>query len=158
LSGGLVGHVVGDVTLITTHVIKAESAPNICDVADSCAIGGTQALGASAGAFSTATTGDGTRFALVYRFDHSPSRRVAWIMMKRRRKGEPSFKPIVVTLDDGTVVRCSIASIGRESTPRWMLIDRDGIQYVGPEATADKSPEGVQRLVSEWWTTKKPAG
>jgi hypothetical protein len=63
--------------------------------------------------------------------------------MIRRRKGELAVKPIVVTLEDGSVVRCSIASIGREAMPRWMLIDRDGVQYVGPEAAPDKAFGGI---------------
>ena len=36
-----------------------------------------------------------------------------------------------------------------------MLIDADGVQYVGPIVITDKSPETVQRLVEEWWTAKK---
>jgi hypothetical protein len=80
--------------------------------------------------------------------------------MNRRRKSDRSVpvKPMVVTLDDGSVVRCSVASIGREAQPRWVLMDRDGVQYIGPAATTDKSPEAVQRLVSEWWITKKAPG
>ena len=78
--------------------------------------------------------------------------------MRGRRKSDKALKPIVVKLDDGTVVRCSITSIGREAQPRWSLMDADGVQYVGPEATTDKSPEAVQRLVSEWWKTKGKPG
>ena len=74
--------------------------------------------------------------------------------MRGRRKSDKSLKPIVVTLGDGSVVRCSLTSIGREQQPRWILMDNAGVQYIGPEATTDKSPEGVQRLVSEWWTAR----
>ncbi len=78
--------------------------------------------------------------------------------MRGRRKSDKSVpvRPIVVTLDDGSVVRCSVASIGREATPRWMLMAADGTQYIGPEATTDKSRETVQRVISEWWAVEKP--
>ena len=62
---------------------------------------------------------------------------------------------MVVTTDDGKRWRCSLSTIGREGEPRWMLIDADGVQYVGPVGLPDKSPETVQRLVSEWWAEKK---
>jgi hypothetical protein len=74
--------------------------------------------------------------------------------MRGRRKSDKSLKPIVVTLDDGSVVRCSLTSIGREQQPRWILMDNAGVQYIGPEATTDKSPEAVQRLVSDWWANR----
>lgn len=81
--------------------------------------------------------------------------------MKGRRKSDKTVKPIVVKLDDGSVIRCTLASIGREQQPRWVLMTDDGVQYVGPEATSDKTPEGVRRLIAEWWLTKpdssKPA-
>ena len=78
--------------------------------------------------------------------------------MKGRRQSDKTIKPIVVKLDDGSVVRCSVSSIGREQQPRWVLIDNDGVQYIGPEATTDKTPEAVKRLIAEWWTTKKEPG
>jgi hypothetical protein len=82
---------------------------------------------------------------------------LARISMRGRRKSDKSLKPIVVTLDDGSIVRCSLTSIGREQQPRWILMDNAGVQYIGPEATTDKSPEGVQRLVSDWWATRTVA-
>ena len=75
--------------------------------------------------------------------------------MARRRKSDRSVPPLVVTTDDGKRWRCSLSTIGREAEPRWVLIDTDGVQYVGPVVLTDKSPETVQRLVSEWWTAKK---
>jgi hypothetical protein len=77
--------------------------------------------------------------------------------MKGRRKSDRGLKPILVKLDDGTVLRATVSSIGREAQPRWVLMAADGIQYAGPEATGDKSPESVQQLVSEWWAAQKPA-
>lgn len=78
--------------------------------------------------------------------------------MRGRRKSDKSIavKPIVITLDDGSVVRCSVASIGREATPRWMLMTADGMQYTGPEATSEKSPDVIQRVISEWWARENP--
>ena len=76
--------------------------------------------------------------------------------MKGRRKSDKSLKPIIVTLGDGSVVRCSLTSIGREQQPRWILMDNAGVQYIGPEATSDKSPEAVEQLVSEWWANRTP--
>jgi hypothetical protein len=75
--------------------------------------------------------------------------------MARRRKSDRSVPPLVVTTDDGKRWRCSLSTIGREAEPRWVLIDTDGVQYVGPVVLTDKSPETVRRLVSEWWTAKK---
>lgn len=77
--------------------------------------------------------------------------------MKGRRNSDKAQKPIVVTLNDGSIVRASLTSIGREQHPRWILMDEGGVQYIGPEATTDKSPEGVQRLVSEWWSSRPAA-
>jgi hypothetical protein len=77
--------------------------------------------------------------------------------MNHRRKGDPSVAPIAVTLEDGAVLRCSVASIGREQQPRWVLMDQDGVQYMGPEVATDKSPEAVQRLIADWWKERLAA-
>ena len=66
-------------------------------------------------------------------------------------------QPLVVTMDDGMKFRCSVSALGRETEPRWMLLDADGVQYVGPIVEPDKSPEAVERLVSEWWKGVKAA-
>lgn len=47
-----------------------------------------------------------------------------------------------------------MSTIGRDAEPRWILIDADGVQYVGPIVQPDHSPEAVQRLVAEWWAAK----
>jgi hypothetical protein len=77
--------------------------------------------------------------------------------MTRRRKADRKIEPVVVKTDDGTVLRCSISVIGRETEPRWSLMDAGGVQYMGPPVAPDKSPEAVRRLVSEWWQANKPA-
>lgn len=71
--------------------------------------------------------------------------------MRRRRQTDRGFDSLVITTEDGTVFRCSVAAVGRESDPRWALIDPSGQQYMGPPVTGDRSPENVRRAVSEWW-------
>jgi hypothetical protein len=75
--------------------------------------------------------------------------------MKGRRRSDKSVEPFVVTVADGTKFRCSIAALGRETEPRWVLLDSDGVQYIGPPVEADKSPEAVERRVSAWWEDLK---
>jgi len=75
--------------------------------------------------------------------------------MKGRRRSDKSVEPFVVTVEDGTKFRCSIAALGRETDPRWVLFDSDGVQYIGPPVEPDKSPEAVERLVSAWWEELK---
>jgi hypothetical protein len=77
--------------------------------------------------------------------------------MRRRRRSDKFVEPFVVTASDGTKFRCSVAALGRETEPRWVLFDSDGIQYVGPRVQADKSPAAVARLVSAWWEREKEA-
>ena len=71
--------------------------------------------------------------------------------MKRRRRSDKFVEPMVVTTPDGTRFRCSISWLGRETEPRWVLLDSSGVQYVGPLVEPDKSPEAVERLISTWW-------
>jgi hypothetical protein len=77
--------------------------------------------------------------------------------MTLRRKADRVLKPFSVTTDDGTVFRCALSSLGRESEPRWVLIDANGQQYIGPLAEQDKSPAAVRQLVNDWWEQKKGA-
>jgi hypothetical protein len=75
--------------------------------------------------------------------------------MNRRRRSDKFVEPFVVAADDGTKFRCSVAALGRETEPRWVLLDSDGLQYIGPLVQADKSPEAVQRVINAWWTEVK---
>ena len=68
---------------------------------------------------------------------------------KSRRSSDPIRDMVVVEMSDGTKLRCSLTSLGRGVEPRWMLLDAKGEQFVGPIATPDRTPEGVQRLVDE---------
>ena len=76
--------------------------------------------------------------------------------MARRRRLDKFVEPFVITASDGTRFRCSITAIGRETDPRWVLMDSSGAQYLGPHVEPDKSHEAVERLVSAWWESAKP--
>jgi hypothetical protein len=80
------------------------------------------------------------------------------MLHKHRRRSDPIRDIVVVTTRDGTRLRCSIATIGRHTEPRWMLLDAKGEQFVGPVATSDRSDEGVQRLVDDWWSRHQRSG
>lgn len=73
--------------------------------------------------------------------------------MHRRRKEDSDIDALVITTDDGTQLRCSIAAVGRETQPRWAVFDSRANQYVGPAVEADRSTEAVRRLITEWWAT-----
>ena len=75
----------------------------------------------------------------------------------RRRRSDRFVEPLVVTADDGTRFRCSVAAIGRETEPRWVLLDSDGVQYLGPRVEADKSRDAIERLIRAWWAGVKAA-
>ena len=74
----------------------------------------------------------------------------------RRRKADRKLAPVVITTDDGVVLRCSISAIGREVEPRWVVMDAAGRQFMGPPVETDKSPEAVARVVNEWWRAIHP--
>ena len=74
---------------------------------------------------------------------------------KRRRSTDPIRAMVVIETADGTKLRCSLPAVGRGAEPRWMLLDAKGEQFVGPVANSDRSPEGIRRLIDEWWTAHK---
>jgi hypothetical protein len=79
--------------------------------------------------------------------------------LHRRRREDTDADAVVVTTDDGTQLRCSIAALGRETEPRWVVFDSKANQYVGPVVDTDRSPEAVKRLITEWWATRpRPTG
>ena len=75
--------------------------------------------------------------------------------MIRRRKADRVLQAFSVTTEDGTTFRCSLSTIGREADPRWILIDKNGDQYVGPPAGQDKSQAAVGELVNQWWQERR---
>jgi hypothetical protein len=79
--------------------------------------------------------------------------------MHRRRREDTDADAVIVTTDDGTQLRCAIAAVGRETEPRWAVIDSKANQYVGPVVDADRSSDAVKRLITEWWATRpRPVG
>lgn len=81
----------------------------------------------------------------------------AWVGMKRRRSTDQGATTIAVTTSDGHRFRAAVSAIGREAEPRWVLLDADGKQFMGPVVTSDRTPEGVQRQVDEWWQSQRGA-
>ena len=75
--------------------------------------------------------------------------------MRRRRKRDEEIDSMVVILEDGTRLRCSISAIGRAEEPRWVVIDSDANQYMGPAVEPDRSPDAVKQLISSWWETHR---
>jgi hypothetical protein len=74
---------------------------------------------------------------------------------KRRRSTDPIRDMVVIETADGTKLRASLTAVGRGAEPRWMLLDAKGEQFVGPVANSDRSPEGIRRLIDDWWTEHK---
>jgi hypothetical protein len=79
---------------------------------------------------------------------------------RHRRANDPIRDSIVIETHDGVRLRCAVSSVGRDTEPRWMIIDAQGEQFVGPPVTTDRTPDSVSRLIDEWWTEHhaKPAG
>jgi hypothetical protein len=76
-------------------------------------------------------------------------------MPHKRRSSDPNPDTVVVITGDGTRLRCSLATIARESEPRWMIVDDRGLQYVGPLLSASSRDRGeFQRLIEQWWATR----
>jgi hypothetical protein len=70
---------------------------------------------------------------------------------RRRRTSDTVKEIIIVQTSDGARLRCSVATVGRGTEPRWMILDSKGQQFVGPRVGLDRSEEGVQRLINDWW-------
>ena len=71
--------------------------------------------------------------------------------MRRRRKRDEDVDSLVVITADGRRLRCSISAIGRAEEPRWVVIDSDANQYLGPPVESDRSPDAIQKLICHWW-------
>jgi len=73
---------------------------------------------------------------------------------RRRRSSDPVKETIIVETPDGARLRCSVATIGRGTEPRWMILDAKGEQFVGPRVGLDRTEGGVQRLINDWWVNR----
>jgi hypothetical protein len=71
--------------------------------------------------------------------------------MKRRRESDKIQDALIVVTSDGTRLRASLSSIGRDDEPRWILLEASGQQHIGPVATPDRSAEAVTALIEQWW-------
>jgi hypothetical protein len=77
--------------------------------------------------------------------------------MRRRRRADEDIDSVVVITEDGTRLRCTISAVGRAEAPRWVILDSDANQYIGPAVEPDRSEDAVERLISEWWKAHKDA-
>lgn len=73
---------------------------------------------------------------------------------RRRRSSDRVKETIIVETTDGARLRCSVATVGRGTEPRWMILDAKGEQFVGPRIGLDRSQAGVQQLINDWWTSR----
>lgn len=64
---------------------------------------------------------------------------------------EEQVGPYIVTTDDGRMFHCSLSNSEAEDRRRWVLRDSEGVRYIGPSVTEEKSATAVRRLVNEWW-------
>jgi hypothetical protein len=77
--------------------------------------------------------------------------------MRRRRNADEDIDSVVVITADGTRLRCTISAIGRAEAPRWVVLDSDANQYIGPLVESDRSADAVQQLISDWWKARDSA-
>lgn len=84
------------------------------------------------------------------------------------------IETLVVSVNDGTVFRCSPVAFGGTNAPyppgarlRWNLErlsappreeERPAYTFVGPPIQPDRTPAAVCQLISEWWETRKSLG
>lgn len=66
----------------------------------------------------------------------------------------------VITLDDGTVVRCRVGKVGKEGKypeyirTRWIfraVIDGEAIESIGPIFVPRDQEQELRELAAEWW-------
>jgi len=74
---------------------------------------------------------------------------------------DPSVSPVSLTTDDGMVLHCAVAWVGRDEDRRWVFVDGDGVDYIGPQFPAGSpapTSDGLRRIVNEFWTMKRALG
>jgi hypothetical protein len=74
---------------------------------------------------------------------------------------DPSFTPVTILTDDGMTFRCSVAWVGRDEDRRWIFVDRNGVDYIGPPCPA-RAPapasDALRAIVNDFWTAKRALG
>ena len=76
-------------------------------------------------------------------------------------KPDPSITPATLVTDDGMVFHCWVAWVGRCADRRWMFVDQDGVDYIGPQYPTDApapTSDGLREILNEYWTTKRTLG
>jgi hypothetical protein len=64
----------------------------------------------------------------------------------------------VVTANDGRLFRChveQIRGIDHLEQQRWICVQSDGVQLIGPSTKAVRDEVELQQAVSELWARKK---
>ena len=64
----------------------------------------------------------------------------------------------VVTANDGRLFRChveQIRGIDQLEQHRWICVQSDGLQLIGPSTKAVRDEAELQKAVSEIWARKK---
>jgi hypothetical protein len=69
-----------------------------------------------------------------------------------------SAATISVTVDDGTVLRCTPQEVGSVLAPRqrrWVLVEQNRVEHIGPLYAKRTAAADVERLVVGWWAAKR---
>jgi hypothetical protein len=74
---------------------------------------------------------------------------------------DPSFTPVSIMTDDGMTFRCSVAWVGRDEDRRWIFVDRDNVDYIGPPCPACwpmPAPGELRAILNDFWMAKRALG
>lgn len=66
--------------------------------------------------------------------------------------------PLIVSADDGTLLRASVEKVGNSAQRRWIIRRPNGVVHVGPPLMLERSVEDVAALIRDWYRTKKALG
>jgi hypothetical protein len=70
---------------------------------------------------------------------------------------DPSTLSLVVTTDDGTVLRCVPREVGGILAPRhwrWKLVEPCGREHIGPRYIKCGARADVARQLTDWWEAR----
>jgi hypothetical protein len=71
---------------------------------------------------------------------------------------DPSTLALVVTTDDGTVLRCAPRQVGGILAPRhwrWKLVEECGREHIGPRYIKCAARADVARQLTDWWDARR---